>query len=273
MSAFSFGLIYKITCLVNGKAYVGQTIRAPEIRWAAHRSPSKKPSYIQKAIKKHGKENFVFEVLCQANSRESLNYLEDYFISYFDCLAPKGYTCVGSRGKDSAISSETRKKMSLAKKGRPALNKGKKMSAESRAKMSAAKIGKKRTHIGKPISEETRAKMSAARKGKTYLSPEQYAANGARHRGKTLSQEHKEAIKAAQTGRVMAEHVKAQISLKKLRYKYIGRNLTDGSEVSYCTPKQIREAGFNYSCVVAVCKVNSNRNQHKGYCWKKLRIS
>ena len=273
MSAFSFGLIYKITCLINGKIYIGQTIQSAEMRWAAHKNSSPKPTYIQKAIKKHGRENFIFEIICQANSRESLNYLEDYFIAIFDCLAPKGYTCVGSRGKDSLVSVETRKRMSLARMGKPAPNKGKKMSAESRAKMSAAKKGKKPSNFGKPRSEETKAKMSAARKGKCYMTPEQYAAIGEKARGKKLSFEHREAIRKAQTGRKKTDEQKLAASKMKLRYKFIGSNLSTGEEIVYSSPRQIREAGFNYSTVVGVCDGKENRKQHKGYGWKKIRIS
>lgn len=88
---------------------------------------------------------------------------------------------------------EAKLKMSLAKKGRPAHNKGKPMSEESKAKLSKSKSGKKlseehkqkisesgrgrkmseehkkivsRTHSGKVVSAETRKKLSEASKGK-----------------------------------------------------------------------------------------------------------
>lgn len=54
---------------------------------------------------------------------------------------------------------ESRKKMSIAKKGKIAHNKGKSMSAEQRAKVSSSLTGKK-------ASTETKAKMSATRIGK-----------------------------------------------------------------------------------------------------------
>ena len=79
-------------------------------------------------------------------------------------------------------SSETKAKMSVAKKGKTLSPKviadrtGKKLSPETKAKMSAASIGKKKSpeaiattaaaNTGKKRSPETKAKMSAAKKGK-----------------------------------------------------------------------------------------------------------
>lgn len=64
------------------------------------------------------------------------------------------------KGKHS--SEETKRKISAAKKGKPAWNKGKKrgpMTEETKAKISAAQKGK-------TFSEESKAKISAAKKGK-----------------------------------------------------------------------------------------------------------
>ena len=55
------GYIYKITNLVNGKSYVGQTIRTIEERWKQHIKDSKGNKddfYLHRAIRKYGKENF-----------------------------------------------------------------------------------------------------------------------------------------------------------------------------------------------------------------------
>ena len=47
--------IYRITCLVNNKNYIGQTINPP-LRWNGHRRDSANPKVpIQFAIKKYGK--------------------------------------------------------------------------------------------------------------------------------------------------------------------------------------------------------------------------
>ena len=76
--------IYKITNIINNKAYIGQSIHVEE-RWKKHKSfpiqNSKYPLYL--AFKKYGIENFNFEIIeiCPA---ELLNEKEIYYIKYFD---------------------------------------------------------------------------------------------------------------------------------------------------------------------------------------------
>lgn len=59
------GFIYKITNLINGKIYIGQTTCSIEDRWKEHLHSAKKsvsenrPLY--RAINKYGKENFSIE--------------------------------------------------------------------------------------------------------------------------------------------------------------------------------------------------------------------
>lgn len=58
--------IYKITNVINGKVYIGQSSNV-ERRFSQHKSPyeqerfSEKPLY--RAFKKYGIENFTFEIL------------------------------------------------------------------------------------------------------------------------------------------------------------------------------------------------------------------
>jgi group I intron endonuclease len=59
------GKIYKITNVINGKVYIGQTIqKRASSRWHVHKSLSKyKEEYLYRAIRKYGLENFKFEVM------------------------------------------------------------------------------------------------------------------------------------------------------------------------------------------------------------------
>lgn len=59
------GYIYKITCLLTGKLYIGQTLRTIEKRWKRHIRDSKKGSdhKFHRAIRKYGEENFLVEEL------------------------------------------------------------------------------------------------------------------------------------------------------------------------------------------------------------------
>lgn len=90
-----YGVVYKITNLVNERVYIGQTIQKPQRRWSAHKYNAKQNNpnnmYITKAIMKYGHKNFTFEVIDYAKTAEELNVLEGEYISSFNSLAPNGY--------------------------------------------------------------------------------------------------------------------------------------------------------------------------------------
>lgn len=80
--------IYKITNLINGKSYIGQSVHI-ERRWTEHCLPSTK-SLIANAIHKYGKENFSFQVLEEC-LQEHLDEREEYYITHFNTIVPNGY--------------------------------------------------------------------------------------------------------------------------------------------------------------------------------------
>ena len=80
--------IYLITNLINGKQYVGQTTRTKEQRLVGHLHGA---LYIDKAIKKHGIENFTLETLEYVYNKDKLNEKEQYWIKSLNTLVPNGY--------------------------------------------------------------------------------------------------------------------------------------------------------------------------------------
>jgi len=88
----NFGIIYKITNLVNGKLYAGQTIRSLGDRWADHKRDAKNgidyPLYF--AIRKYGIENFTIETVDSAKSLKELNKKEVFWIKILDSLTKNG---------------------------------------------------------------------------------------------------------------------------------------------------------------------------------------
>lgn len=87
--------IYKITNLINGKAYIGQSVDIHK-RFNAHRSVAFNPNDknynypLYRAIRKYGIENFSFEVLDECDMSE-LNNKEVYYISQYNTHGKFGY--------------------------------------------------------------------------------------------------------------------------------------------------------------------------------------
>lgn len=104
------GFIYKCTCLVNGKVYIGQTIQDYNERWRCHIKDSfdeKSPGYnyhFHKAIRKYGKENFKWEIIETISCKDittlqsDLNTLEIKYIKQFNSFN-SGYN--STKGGDS----------------------------------------------------------------------------------------------------------------------------------------------------------------------------
>ena len=78
--------IYRITNVLNGKIYIGKTVDTKR-RWYNHRYDGSREfpkSIIGKAIKKHGCNNFTFDVIFQCTSEIDINWAECYFIQEYD---------------------------------------------------------------------------------------------------------------------------------------------------------------------------------------------
>ena len=93
-------VIYKITNLINGKVYIGQTRRGFEQRMKEHQNAAARGDgfYIGSAIAKYGWDNFSAEVIAQTSDKSVLDELEKYYIQKYKSdivgynLAPGGDT-------------------------------------------------------------------------------------------------------------------------------------------------------------------------------------
>lgn len=178
--------VYIITNVVNSKQYVGITKRLQK-RWNEHlRMNGGQCVGLYSAIKKYGKDQFVFSHIADAFDKDSACVLERLLIKEHNTLSPCGYNLTSGGDGGFEMSAESRKKMSIAKKGKPAANKGKPRTLEHKANISAAKKGKSWTEeqrknimagrvgekrssfgmLGKHHSEETKEKMRLTHKAK-----------------------------------------------------------------------------------------------------------
>ena len=83
-------VIYLVTNKINGKRYVGQTVRTLNERWKDH-CRVKDDNYFHRAIHKYGKENFTIEVIDSATTLDELDEKEIYWIHKLNTIFPKGY--------------------------------------------------------------------------------------------------------------------------------------------------------------------------------------
>lgn len=88
------GYVYKITCKVNNKVYIGITTKTPAQRWKEHISTAYQKNskdakcIFKKAIRKYGQENFLVETQEEVFSNiEELKSREIYWIKFYNSYA------------------------------------------------------------------------------------------------------------------------------------------------------------------------------------------
>ena len=88
----TYGVIYKIINEINGKSYIGQSIK-PNFRYKSHFQGKDYQSspILRKAMRKYGKDNFSFSILDTVKSKKELDTREIYWISLLDTMIPNGY--------------------------------------------------------------------------------------------------------------------------------------------------------------------------------------
>ena len=116
------GEIYLITNKVNGKRYVGQTVRTTQSRWRQHVQFAKNYNYsnaLDNAIRKYGEGNFDVKRILKNIPTEDLDRLEILWIRKLNTQRHNGYNItlggVGVRGYHP--SDETKRKISAKVKG------------------------------------------------------------------------------------------------------------------------------------------------------------
>jgi len=92
--------IYKATNIINGKIYIGFTKNFIQRKYAHHSLSKNAKSIFHKAIKKYGKNNFIWEIIYQSKDEEhTKSVMEQYFIDEHTSMIPYGYnTCKGGGG-------------------------------------------------------------------------------------------------------------------------------------------------------------------------------
>jgi hypothetical protein len=203
--------IYKTTCIINSKVYIGMSIKQDENYLGSG-------SLIKKAIRKYGKHNFKKEILEYCNSFEELCQREIYWVEYYkNLLRDKCYNVStgGKGGNWKMWMDEERinevlsnfKKASDLKKGKySSWNKGLKYSRDMIDKLSKA-------HTGKIQSQETIEKRREKLIGKKRTEEQiKRQSESIKNRYKDgFSEEHKKNLSDSHKGNKMSEQAKQKL--------------------------------------------------------------
>lgn len=111
--------IYKITNIVNGKVYIGQTIRPIEDRFHRHINDAmsnRLNTHFARAIRKYGPDNFKIEVIDSSTSQKELTEKEQYWIRYYNSVE-NGYNETDAKDKcgGNTYQSKTPEEMCIIK--------------------------------------------------------------------------------------------------------------------------------------------------------------
>lgn len=146
--------IYLITNSINGKQYIGQTVKTPEKRFNEHKADARRrsTSKLNRAFLKYGFDAFSVKPLAVCNSLGELNFLEEALISKYDTvnngynIKPGGFNHRCPENVKNIISS---------------VHKGKKLTAEHKEKL-------RQLRLGSCLPEETKKKIALAGVGRIF---------------------------------------------------------------------------------------------------------
>jgi group I intron endonuclease len=200
------GIIYKATCSVNGKSYVGVTYRPLIERIHEHVKSSRgNPKYLlHRSIKKYGTDKFKFDVIDTYSSLEERDKKEILFVkqlkTYFKC---GGYnmTLGGDGSRGHVKSQEAIDKIKVARSKQIFSKETKKLWSKNRT--------------GRKHSEETKKKMSKS------------MTESGCHR---KTEEHKHKLRIANLGKRRSEESKKLQSEKtvgKINRKFVSQEHLD----------------------------------------------
>ena len=111
--------VYKITNKINGKVYIGQTIRPVEYRFNRHMNDALNnilDTHFARAIRKYGKDSFIIEEIDNAQTQDELNQKEQYWIRYYNSVE-EGYNETDGISKcgGNTYQSKTKEEMEVIK--------------------------------------------------------------------------------------------------------------------------------------------------------------
>jgi len=264
--------IYRITCIITGKFYIGSTKELRK-RYQNHFGELQRKTHnnrkLQHAFNKHGINAFTFEVI-ELVLPAFLLEREQYWLDKLQPFGTKGFNIdrfAGSTRLGYTFSPESREKMRISHMGQVSPNRGKKASPETRAKQSAAKKGKPSVDF----TPEVRAKISAANLGRE-VTPETRAKLRVASTGRKHSKEARAKIAAAGTGRKLPTEAREKVRLAQGNTNgakdYIVTSPEGVEYTVHCLTEFCKEHGLTQQCLSSVA--SGKRKHHRGWAARLL---
>jgi group I intron endonuclease len=229
--------IYKLTCKINGKIYIGKAINLYN-RIIQHKCRAKKPKgtwFFENAIIKHGWDSFTIDILeimepfDKSKDNSILLDKESYYIEKYDSTnKEKGYNIQKHVGEDGTGNP----KKPITEEHRENLRKARAL--QVRGPLTEEQIEKMR---GRVCTEETREKIRNTKKG-IKLSEEHKRKIGESGIGRKHSPEAIEKIRQSKLGKHHTDE--AKIKMSKAKLGKVGTRL--GTLQSEETRKKISES-------------------------------
>jgi group I intron endonuclease len=178
-------IVYKITNLINGKIYIGQTVKSLDFRWKQHLRDAQRLTNraLYKDMNLFGVENFTVEQVDTANSIDELDKKEIGLAKALNSFIPNGYNCADYRQTRYHLNDDQRKirsancrraMMNLTKEERSERARKARAGWTLESKKSAADKNKNLRKLGlcKPLPPKSKAtleKMSISRSFQYYI--------------------------------------------------------------------------------------------------------
>jgi len=215
------GIVYKATCLINNRVYIGITTKTLEERKNGHIcwSKHKTRKYIfHKALRKYGIDNFIFEKIDEFIGNEDACKKERFYVDKYNSFYKNGFGYNMTLGGEGVLghkfnhTEETKKRISLSMAG----------TTKSDEVKNNMKLGQAKRNMWYKciVTDKTKKKISLALKGKKRKNPmsdETKMKLRDSNTGKKLSKETIEKIRESNTGKKRSESCKLLISKIKTR--------------------------------------------------------
>jgi group I intron endonuclease len=151
---------------VNGKVYIGQTIKNLEHRKGLHEITSEKNRgfYFHNALRKYGKENFKWEKIDTGISKIDLDNKEIFYINLFNSLNNSfGYNIKSGGSRGNPYAGKTEEEMKIISKKKSKSFKGRIFTENHKLKISETRI-----NFSKDKWKEIKLKERSTKEKRTY---------------------------------------------------------------------------------------------------------